>query len=292
MIFRFTISCFTVLLLTFSTSADEERHFSAKQVFNYQQPILFESKFETSGFDLFNLSEDGRYRLVKNDPARLKIADAPGLSEELKAVRFTVPRAANSYRAEISLPSENGFNARWYGVSLYVPAEWEIDSGKPADIVIQWHAVPGNSKPTYPNMSIAIQNNHWFVRRNYGSPQAGPKRIKTKLDDPLQPGRWVSWIIHARWSPKNDGLIQVWRDDQLVYDNPGPNVYGTIGKDYTPYLKTGIYHPEWNLKTDQKVEQFEKEKTEVTKKEIYVRKVVVGSDQATYQLMKSKLKSQ
>lgn len=102
----------------------------------------------------------------------------PGLSEGKKAARFTVPRVANSYRSEISLPSENGFNERWYGVSLFVPKDWKIDPNPAAEIVIQWHAVPGNSKPTHPNMAIAIQNSHWLVRQSFGSPQEGVERKK------------------------------------------------------------------------------------------------------------------
>ena len=51
----------------------QERHFSAGQVFDYKQPILFESDFDGQGLDKWNLSEDGRYRLAKTDPNRLRI---------------------------------------------------------------------------------------------------------------------------------------------------------------------------------------------------------------------------
>ena len=67
----------------------------------------------------------------------------------------------------------------------------------------------------------------------------------------------------------------------------GPNVYGTIGTQYTPYLKTGIYHPEWNLNSEARQKRYEAEIPGVDKKETYVAKVVVGSDSATYELMAS-----
>ena len=150
----------------------QERHFSAGQVFNYKQPILFESDFGGQGLDKLNLSEDGRYRLAKANPNRLRIMDAPGLAGGAKAVRFSVPRGPNSFRAEISLPSEKGFNERWYGILTYVPDDWKIDPNKGADILIQWHAIPGNWRSTHPNLTICIQNSNWQVRRNFGSPNS------------------------------------------------------------------------------------------------------------------------
>lgn len=57
----------------------QERRFSAGQVFNYKQPILFESDFGGQGLDKWNLSEDDRYRLARTNPNRLRITDAPGI---------------------------------------------------------------------------------------------------------------------------------------------------------------------------------------------------------------------
>ena len=166
----------------------QERHFSAGQVFNYQEPILFESDFRTRGLDKWNLSEDGRYRLPQNNPTRLQITHAPAMTGGAKAVRFTVPRAPNSYRSEIALPSERGFNERWYGILLYVPKDWEFDPNEGADILIQWHAVPGNWRPTNPNLIIAVQHSNWIVRQHFGSPQESPGRRSLKLGAPLRQG--------------------------------------------------------------------------------------------------------
>ena len=270
----------------------QERHFSAGQVFDYKQPILFESDFGGQGLDKWNLSVDGRYRLAKTDPIRLRITDAPGLAGGAKAVRFFVPREPNSFRAEISLPSEKGFNERWYGILTYVPEDWKFDHNKGADIIIQWHAVPGNWRPTHPNLIICIQNSNWHLRQHFGSPQKAPKRKLFKLEDPLQPGAWVSWVIHAKWSPGKDGLVRIWKDGGLVLNQKGPNAYGTIGRKYTPYLKTGLYHSEWHLNSDARKKRYEAETLGVTKKEAYVAKVVVGSESATYEIIASCLEFQ
>lgn len=267
----------------FAQQAEKQRRFRTHEVFDKKNMILFESDFAKSGFHLWNISEDNRYARPANDPTRLKIIDGKsvGLPSGLKAVQFTVPRKPNSYRSEISLPHEKGFNERWYGITHLVPKDWEIDHNKGADIVMQWHAIPGNGKATNPNLDIAIHGDQWEVRRAFGDPKPKPTRTKTILKAPLQPGTWSNWVIHVKWSPKEDGLIEIWKDGKLVYEKKGVNAYGTIGVDYTPYLKTGIYHPEWYLKSEGKKKKFTEEKNPVAKKETYVAKVVVASQDAS-----------
>jgi hypothetical protein len=134
-----------------------KRRFRAHQSFDYGQKILFRSDFAKTDIDKLNLSEDANYSLPRPTPERIRIVDAPDLEGE-SAVRFFVPRKPNSFRAEISLPSEKGFQERWYGERMLVPKAWGFEPGKAADIVMQWHAIPGNWRSTYPNMSIAIQD--------------------------------------------------------------------------------------------------------------------------------------
>ena len=169
-----------------------ERRFSARRVFDYNQPILFESDFGGQGFNKWKLSEDDRYGLVQANPDRLRIVDAPGMVGGIQAVRFFVPREPNSFRSEISLPSEKGFNERWYGILSYVPQNWKVDPNEASDILIQWHAIPGNWRSTYPNLSIRINNSNWQARQNFGSPQKNPERKIHNLDTPLELGEWVA----------------------------------------------------------------------------------------------------
>ncbi len=260
----------------------EERHFTAKEVFDYRQPVIFRDDFKSGQFGKWNFSEDDRYGIPQETPQRLAILEAPGLCTGCKAARFAVPREPNSFRSEISLPSEKGFNERWYAARLLVPRDWTYDPAKGADIVMQWHAIPGNWKATYPNLAISIQDTNWFVQQSYGSAQTKPTRTKTKLDAEVQRGVWVAWVIHAKWSPKDDGLLQIWKDRKLVLERKGINVYSTIGVEYTPYLKTGIYRPEWHLDTDRKREAFGAETPVATSKVIFVTDVKVGSERATY----------
>jgi hypothetical protein len=266
-----------------ATQPEEKgRRFIASETFDFQRRVIFRDDFQSGLFDRWSLSEDDRYGIARENPDRLQILNAPGLGEGRKAVRFRVPRAANSFRSEISLPSERSFNERWYSERMLVPAEWVFDSGKGNDIVMQWHAIPGNGKPTYPNLEFSVGDHSWFIRQSYGTARETPTRTSVRLDDPVQPGKWVSWVVHARWSAGPEGLVQIWKDGKVVLEHKGANVYTDIGVEYTPYLKTGIYHPEWHLDTQRKRDAFEKENPISTLKIIYVTDVKVGSEKATF----------
>ena len=265
-----------------TTAAAKVPHFTAKDVFDYTRPVIFQDDFLSGGFGKWRFSENANYEILHENPERIKIVDAPDLGDGRKAVRFAVQRGPDSFRSEVSLPHEPGFQERWYGERIYVPKEWVLDPGRAVDIVLQWHAIPGNWRATHPNLEISIGNDKWHIRQSYGSAQTKPTRTQKILDDPVQPGTWSSWVIHAKWSPDANGVLQIWKDDKQVVDLKGPNVYSTIGVEYTPYLKTGIYHPEWHLDKEGKREAFDKEKPLATSKVIYVTDVKIGNERACY----------
>jgi hypothetical protein len=262
--------------------ADEPtRPFRAQQVFDLTQPIIFQDDFQSGRFGRWNFSEDDRYGLLKETPERMRIVDAPGLAGS-RAACFTVPRAPNSFRAEVSLPHERGFQERWYGARLLIPVDWIPDPNRAADIVMQWHAIPGNWRATYPNLAISVQQTNWVIAQSFGCAQTNPTRRSVRIDEPLKPGAWVSWVLHAKWAPDTNGLIQIWKDGRLVLERAGTNVYSTIGIAYTPYLKTGLYRPEWHTDTAEKRARFDRETPAATNKVVYVADVKVGDARARY----------
>ncbi len=281
---------FSATLTAFALAAAEleparYRHFSNIEVFDYHKAVIFQDDFRARNFDFgkWRFSENANYEIQNENPERIQIVEAPGLATGCKAVRFAVLRAPDSFRSEISLPHEPGFHERWYGERIYVPADWVFDPDRAVDIVMQWHAIPGNWRATYPNLEISIGNTNWFVRQSFGCAQEKPTRTNLRLGDLVRRGAWTAWVIHTKWSPGDDGLIQIWKDGKLVVERKGINVYSTIGEDYTPYLKTGIYHPEWHLDKDAKRTAFEKEMPVATNKIIYVTDVKIGSERARYE---------
>lgn len=289
---RLALLIFNSLLFAGAAPAADDlrpaRRLRASDVFHQGEAVLFHDDFRSGRLDSWNFSENDQYELAKPTPERVSVVDAPGLAEGKKAVRMVVQRAPDLFRSEISLPSEKGFQERWYAVRLLIPDEWVFDPAKGDDIVMQWHGIPGNWRPTHPNLAISVANDRWFVRQHFGSPQDKPGRTKVELDEPVQRGVWSMWVIHAKWSPEDDGLLQIWKDGKPMMERTGPNVYGTIGVDYTPYFKTGIYHPEWHLDDERKLTAFEKEMPVATKKIVYVTDVTVGDARMTLEKISPK----
>ncbi|HEY1120748.1 MAG TPA: polysaccharide lyase [Haloferula sp.] len=242
----------------------------------YDGEGYFRDDFRSGSLAKWGLSEDKRYNLEACTPGRIDIVDAPGLPAGTKAVRFTVPRAPNTFRAEISTRHEEGFQERWFSQRILIPGEWTPEfKSKGNDIVMQWHGIPGNGRPTHPNLEISIGRDKWFVRQSFGSARE-PQRVNKELDEKVVPGQWVSWVIHAKWSPEEAGSIRIWKDAKLVFEANGPNVYGDIGVEYSPYLKTGIYHPEWNLDRENRRLAFDREEPQSLLKVVYVTDVKVA----------------
>ena len=51
-------------------------------------------------------------------------------------------------------------------------------------------------------------------------------------------GKWVDWVFHMKWSYESDGVLEVWKDGELVVTKQGPNCYNDkLG----PYFKMGLY---------------------------------------------------
>jgi hypothetical protein len=59
---------------------------------------------------------------------------------------------------------------------------------------------------------------------------------------PLDRGRWTDWVIHTRWSYTADGLLEVWKNGQLVVAKQGPNTYND---SHSLYFMVGIYKWPW-----------------------------------------------
>ena len=265
-----------------TTAVGELRHLNEKDVFDCQQTIIFQDDFK-SGLSKWKLSinaEKDHASLDKQTEEKLiRIEAAPDSDEGRMAVRCVVPRTVGTFRSEIALPHEDGFQERWYGVRIYVPKDWVFESDSGGDIVMQWKALTSEAKQdkAYPPLSIAIKGDRWVVNRSFGAMDNINHNVEP-LDGTVEKGRWVSWVIHVKWSLENDGLVQIWKDRKQVIAVKGPNTYSI--KSITPYFKTGLYHPQWKRKNEDK---FNKEVTTLSERVIYTADVKIGNEHAKFE---------
>lgn len=178
--------------------------------------------------------KDGRVRRVADGSAR----------EGEHKLRFEIAPRPTSFRAEISRPVVPMGSDCWYGFSIYLPADWRRDPK--GTIMAQWHAEVGRPVPNFPNVALYVLADTWQVRTNWNTrgdtSQVPGWRKKAFRLGPVRKGAWTDWVLRGKWSPKRDGLLQVWQNGRQVIDHRGPTTYVN---DTGPYFKMGLYHPKW-----------------------------------------------
>lgn len=138
-------------------------------------------------------------------------------------------------RAEVAkgVGEKEGMESYW-AWSTYFPKSFVSDPRAGWQMFTQWH-----STSTTNNAGVSFQVDHERLVVRF---DGGPTGNEWKFRDlgPLVRGTWTDFIFHVRWSPGQDGAIDVWRDGQVVASNAtGPNIAAGFGT----YAKQGFYRP-------------------------------------------------
>jgi len=169
------------------------------------------------------------------------------------ALKMTVPHEFGDFRTEVSMKRVSMGSEYWYGFSIYLPVDWQTDSQ--TNILAQWHALLGDAKKythkgdtsNRPPVAIAVEGKSWVAKvhwnsNGWGSVGENAGEALFKLGE-IQPGVWVDFVVHAKWTGGPDGVLQIWKDGKMLVDRIGPNEYSENKEG--PYFKIGIYHPQW-----------------------------------------------
>ncbi|MEQ8496548.1 MAG: polysaccharide lyase [Gammaproteobacteria bacterium] len=184
----------------------------------------------------------------------LIIVDAPVRSGR-HAARFHLRRddddVKGSRRAEVRAKAGDLGRDYWFAFSINLPADWP-DASVPVTLA-QWHGVPdkwlGEAGRSPPLRLLALGGqwqlaNIWDSKRVSQTPFTAndPQGWVLEPISSLDIDQWTDWLFHVRWSFGEDGVLEVWKNGERVYQRNGPNTYNdAVG----PYLKLGIYVPEW-----------------------------------------------
>ncbi len=188
--------------------------------------------------------------------AEVVSAPAP-VRRGMYAVKFFVDRinSPNSHRSMI-IPKGNKPKEWaviqdvgkdwWYGFSVYFPKSWAKDNIW--DLVAQIHGRPDlDIGEDYRNPILAwytdgdniIIKNKWDAKRNTfesGTRVYGGQR--TLWTGSIQKEQWTDWVMHAKWSYQEDGIVEIWRNGVKVVNSRGPNCFND---KKGPYFDIGIY---------------------------------------------------
>jgi len=146
-----------------------------------------------------------------------------------------------------------GFNAeRWYGFSIFIPS---------SDIDDDYHEGWAGFNHQYQSCNSAsspfnVRRNHdktyFVVRYDKRTCAEVNAKVTGKSSDyenmyemTTIKGRWVDWVIHAKYSIEEDGIIEIWRDGQKVATHKGPNYYLNPGTSSAEF-KLGPYKWAWS----------------------------------------------
>lgn len=164
-------------------------------------------------------------------------------------------------RTEVRAKAPNAEMGReyWYGFSIYLPGpEDGVDNYVPDshwEIVAQWYAPQDTSSESGRNPPLTLKTSEdgvggrWTVGGKYSE-----KAISTKGDydgafsqdlGPYETGKWTDWVFRVKWSYRNDGLLEIWKDGKKVYSRLNAPI-GFNDKS-GPFFKMGIYKGAWEL---------------------------------------------
>jgi len=163
------------------------------------------------------------------------------------AIKLTLYKSDPSRRAELRLKPIPA-NSEWtYRFSTFIPNNYATDPSY--EIIAQWHEQPDFSLgETWrrPPLTLSIKNEQFGVSNRWDSKpvsvtfkEAGSQSWKLGK---VTKGEWIDWVFHVKWSYKSNGLLEVWKNGNLVVQKNGPNTYND---KKAPYFKIGIYKPDW-----------------------------------------------
>lgn len=135
-------------------------------------------------------------------------------------------------------------SVRWYRLDLYLPQDFPIESNRL--VLAQWH---GEDK-TYlgeagrsPVLAFRYRSGHFFITLRHSA-----ERVVRDADavpstelfgtDSFPLNEWNDFVVQAKWSFEEDGLINVWWQGKPIIQYRGPVGYND---DVGPYLTFGIY---------------------------------------------------
>ncbi len=138
----------------------------------------------------------------------------------------------------------------WIGFSVFIPADFVVDTENLTDIILQIQATPDPGEDyRSPIFAISIDANDWEIISRWDSRALSPagnnfEGSEIVYRNPLGSdiGKWTDWVIHVKWSYQDDGFLEIWRDGSRVTTRTGPNCANdTVG----PRIALGVYKWPW-----------------------------------------------
>ena len=211
---------------------------------DFQGRVLYRFDFESG--------EAGPWTDFKlPSPDALAIVEDP-LAPENHVARFRLhrgdPIVSDGKRAELQIDGIGEIGTGrdfWYGFRTYLPVDWKYDHEY--EVLAQWKGK--RDKPQEqsksPALALRVRKEHWYITNRWDERPITPNNRsphETLWRGHLTAGAWTEWVVHARWSFREDGFLQVWKDGRQIIEKRGANTYNDRRR---MYFKIGIYKAPW-----------------------------------------------
>ncbi|HEY6503662.1 MAG TPA: polysaccharide lyase [Chitinophagaceae bacterium] len=173
-------------------------------------------------------------------------------------VRSTDPQTSSSIRSELTQGGDGVGAERWYGFNIFLQNWMDDDAG---ECVFQWH--PENLTGTA-TAALWTSGGRFVFVMNEGDVNSGNEYIDI---GPIISNQWISWVIHVKWASDNTGIMQVWKNGNLVINKSRIITAPPVGT----YFKLGINKFGWGIQPSSTTERI-----------LYYDEVRIGDEKASY----------
>jgi hypothetical protein len=239
--------------------------------------IIFVEDFETN----FNKTIGGNHPQLGNSGNAPQIVAAengvtPRDGSHMMKTYLHRFNSNTTYRTETVLKGNSQFKNLfekgkdyWLGVSVFLPADWSMDysgtkNGKAVEerlaggIILQYHDRSYKDSSWRSGLPLVISHakEGFRIWNRADGCRNRPECVNNsnvknsitrfqKKSIPMLRGQWNDFVMHIKWSPNSDGLIQIWVNGKLELDSKGSNYYNEYPANTYPYFKMGLYQSQY-----------------------------------------------
>ena len=238
--------------------------------------LLYTSDFETDIKPINRTSSSyGPLRSSGNPPVIISSENGVTPRQGTHMMKTYLNRFTSEldYRTEAVVAGFQDFNGEfekgngyWLGVSLYIPADWDMDyrgyrndkliTATNSGIILQFHdrsylddtwryGLPFVVRHGKSGFSISNRANGCGNRS--GCDEGTPLKQFNVKDIPMLRGEWNDFVMHINFTSNADGFIRVWVNGKQEVNESGRNYYEEHTK--YPYFKLGLYQANWKKAT-------------------------------------------